>query len=176
MPRLPPFATEQRRPETSEIQTVPQAIQNVLGWLDRIASARLSHLQTPEYKEAVWKAGTTHGQSGLSAQEYQIRAAIRKAQSDMRTAKDLATEWHHRRLTWDTCRPWQEKILQAYWDGSLKERLREVTSGGSRYTMCKRPSLAQASPTEQVRQLECDQPWNSGTEQTFSERDLDTPV
>ena len=106
MPLLPTFATEQRRPETSEIQTVPQAIQNVLGWLDRIASARLSHLQTPAYKEAVRKAGTTHNQSGLSAEEYQIRQVIRKAKHDMRTAKELEKERKNGTLTVNNMRHW----------------------------------------------------------------------
>ena len=146
MPRLPPFATEQRLPKTEEIQTVPQAIQNVLEWLDRIASARLSHLQTAEYKEAVRKAGTTHGQSGLSAEEYQIRAAIRKAKHDLRTARELEKEMKNGRLTAKgNKRHWQQKLLEAYANGDLLKRIQEATSGGSRDTLCRRPSLGTVS-------------------------------
>ena len=145
MPRLPPFATEQRLAKTSEIKTVPEAIQNILDWLDRIASARLSHLQTPEYKEAVRKAGTTKNESGLSAEEYETRKAIRKAKNDMRTAKELNKEISNGTLTVNNMRHWQQKLLKAYANGDLLKRVQEATSAGSRDTMCRRPSLGYAT-------------------------------
>ena len=145
MPLLPTFATEQRLPKTEEIQTVPQAIQNILGWLDRIATARMSHLQKPEYKEAVRKAGTTHNQSGLSAEEYQIRQVTRKAKHDMRTAKELNKEISNGTLTVNNMRHWQQKLLKAYANGDLLKRVQEATSAGSRDTMCRRPSLGYAT-------------------------------
>ena len=145
MPWLPPFATEQRPPKTSEIKDVPQAIQYILDWLDRIASARLSHIQTNEYKEAVRKAGTTKNQSGLSAEEYETRKAIRKAKNDMRTAKELNKEISNGTLTVNNMRHWQQKLLKAYANGDLLKRVQEATSAGSRDTMCRRPSLGYAT-------------------------------
>ena len=99
LPRLPPFATEQRL-SAQGLHAVPEAIQNVLEWLDRIASVLLKHHTTKEYQEALRKSGVEHGQSGLSATELETRAAIRKAKFDMRTAKELAKQWDNGTLTW----------------------------------------------------------------------------
>ena len=55
LPRLPLFATEQRPPSATDLEAVPEAIQSVLEWLDRIASALLSHHATKEYEEALRK-------------------------------------------------------------------------------------------------------------------------
>ena len=142
LPRLPPFATEQRPPSATDLEAVPEAIQSVLEWLDRIASALMNHHATKEYEEALRKSGVTHGETGLSATEQKTRAAIRNARFDTRIAKELATKLKHGTLRWDTCMPWQKELLDAYRNGSLDERLREVTSGGSRDTMCRTPSLA----------------------------------
>ncbi len=150
LPRLPPFATEQRRSSATDLEAVPEAIQSVLEWLDRIASALLNHHATKEYQEAVRKSGVAHGQSGLSATEQETRAATRKAKLDMRTAKELAQQWNNRTLTRDNCRGWQKQLLEAYWNGSLDERLRVVASQGSADTMCRTPSLAIGSATEQT--------------------------
>ena len=43
-----------------------------------------------------------------------------------------------------------EKLLEAYWDGSLKHNVLEATSGGSRDTMCRTPSLATGSATKET--------------------------
>jgi hypothetical protein len=59
----------------------------------------------------------------------------------MHIAKQLAKEWDTGVLNW------QFELLQAYWDGSLHERLRQVTSAD---TMCRTPSLARGSATEQT--------------------------
>ncbi len=53
-------------------------------------------------------------------------------------------------LTRDKCTRWQQQLLEAYWSGSLEERLREVASQGSADTMCRTPSLAIGSATEQT--------------------------
>ena len=150
LPPLPPFATEQRPPSATELEALPDDIHSVLEWLDRIASTIILHRSTPQYKEATRKAGSVKGQSGLTATEQETRTAIRKAEFDMRTAKELATQWRNRTLTLNTCRPWQKTLLAAYWNGSLDKRLREVTSGGSRDTMCRTPSLGIRSATEQT--------------------------
>ena len=160
LPRLPPFATEQQRSSATEqrqdarrsaqdLEAVPEAIQSVLEWLDRIAIALVDHHTTPEYQDALRKSGAVHGQSGLSATEQETRAATRKAKFDMRTAKELAKQWDTGTLTWNNCYPWQLKLLEAYWNGSLHERLREVTSQGSADTICRTPSLDVGTATEQ---------------------------
>ena len=114
LPSLPPFATEQRRSPSTEkrhdpqlsaqdLEALPEAIQSVLEWLDRIASVLLTHRTTKEYQEALRKSGVAHGQSGLSAAEQKTRAAIRKAELDMRTARALAKECDNGALTWNSC-------------------------------------------------------------------------
>ena len=78
LPRLPPFATEQRTSSASQssylpqlsardLEAIPETIQSVLEWLDRIAHALLHHRTTNEYQDALRKSGVAHGQSGLSA-------------------------------------------------------------------------------------------------------------
>ena len=158
LPRLPSFATEQwqssateQRPDAQlsaqDLEAISETIFRVLEWLDRVAAALLTHRTTTEYQEALRKSGVAHGQSGLSATEQETRAAARKARYDMRTAKDLARQWQTRSLTWDICYPWQRKLLKAYWNGSLHARLREVVSAD---TLCRTPSLAMGSATEQT--------------------------
>ena len=158
LPPLPPFATEQRQSPPTEqrhdpqlsaqdLEAVPEAIQSVLEWLDRIASVLLAHRATKEYQEALRKSGVAHGQSGLSATEQKTKAATRKSKIDMRTAKALAKEWDNGTLTLNNCYRWQITLLGAYGDGSLRERLNEAASQGSADTMCRTPSLATYSAT-----------------------------
>ena len=153
VPRLPPFATEQRRPPPTEqrhdpqlsaqdLEAIPEAIQSVLEWLDRIATVLLTHRRSDEYQEALRKSGIGGGESGLSATEQKTRSAIRKAKFDMRTAKALAEQWENRTLTWKSCYRWQKTLLHAYWDASLRKRLNDATSQGSADTMCRTPSLS----------------------------------
>ena len=124
LPRLPSFATEQRRSSATEqqlhaqlsaqnLEAIAEAIHKVLEWLDRVATALLNHRTTPEYQEALRKSGVAHGQSGLSATEQETRAATRKAYYDMRTAKGLAQQWQQRTLTWSNCYRWQRQLLWA---------------------------------------------------------------
>ena len=65
LPRLPPFATEQRRSSATDLEVVPEAIQSILEWFDRIASALLSHHAAKEYQEVLRKSGVAHGQSSF---------------------------------------------------------------------------------------------------------------
>ncbi len=142
LPRLPQFATrhavrfQDTQLSAQDLEALPWAIQNVLEWLDRVAVAFLDHRTTPEYQEALRKSGIAHGQTGLSATEQETRAANRKAKFDMRIAEQLAKEWDTGVLTREG-EDWQLNLLQAYWDGSLHERLRQVTSAD---TMCRTPS------------------------------------
>ena len=53
LPRLPPFATEQRQLSATDLEAISEAIQSVLKWLDRIASALLNQHATAYYEEAV---------------------------------------------------------------------------------------------------------------------------
>ena len=51
LPRLPLFATATKRPDeqlsAQDLEAVPEAIRNVLNWLDRIASSLSQHCKTP---------------------------------------------------------------------------------------------------------------------------------
>ena len=143
LPRLPSFATEQRDKQLSKqaLEAVPGAIHNVLKWLDLLATALKQHRTTPEYQTALRKSGVTHGQSGLTATEHETRTATRKAKSDLQNAKKLAMQWDNRTLTFQNWKPWQEKLLDAYWDGSLQRRLEEVTRLGNADPMCRTPSV-----------------------------------
>jgi len=101
LPRLPPFATEQRDGQLSgqDLEDVPQAIHSVLNWLDCIASALKQHQTTKEYQDAVRKSGVAHRESGLTATELEARTATRKAKLDIRTARKLAAQWRDGILT-----------------------------------------------------------------------------
>ena len=150
LPRLPACATEQRHEaqlSAQDLGAYQEAIHSVLEWLDRIANALLNHRTTKEYQDALRKSGVAHGRSGLSATEQETRAVTRKAKYDMRIATTLAQQWDNGALTWNDCDRWQRKLLEAYWNGSLHERLREVASQGSADTMCRTPSLAIGSAT-----------------------------
>ena len=109
------------------------------GWIaSPLCSCSTAQLQS--IKIAVRKSGVAHGQSGPSATEQETRAATRKAKFDMRAAKKLAKP----------CNDASDRLLEAYWNRSLHERLREVASKGNADTMCRTPSLAIGSATEQT--------------------------
>jgi hypothetical protein len=144
LPRLPPFATEQRGEQLSEreLEAVPEAIHNVLNWLDVLAQALSHHKSTSEYQTALRKSGVTHGVSGLTATELQAKQLVRRARFDMRIAKDLADRWQKGELTDDNCKKWQRAFLDDYWNGTLRQRhLAAVTSRGHADPGCRTPSV-----------------------------------
>ena len=136
---MPSFATEQLSME--ELEYVPDAICNVLNWLDSLAVTLIQHRGTPEYEEARRKSGDTHGRTGLTATEHQTRAYIRKTKFDMRTATRLAKQWDKRELTYQSCQDWQFALLCAYWDGSLQQRVNDLTASYNADPMCRTPSV-----------------------------------
>ena len=141
LPRLPPFATEQRdkRLSARDLEAVPEAIHSVLNWLHRVATALTERQTTKEVQQAVRKSGVARGESGLTANEQETRRAIRRAKCDIRTAKVLARQWVDHTLTARNWQRWQENLLRAYWNGSLDRRLEKVSRQGSGDTMCKSP-------------------------------------
>ena len=128
VPALPSFATERRAKPLldTDLQLVPEAVVNVLNWLDLLATALCQHRATPKYAEAVRKSGDAHGQSGLAATELQAKKAMRVAKLDLRTAKELAKKWEARQITFQTWSNWESKLLHAFWDGSLEKRVAEL--------------------------------------------------
>jgi hypothetical protein len=140
LPRLPSFVTEQRGKHLSKqsLDAVPEAIHNVLKWLDILAYALSQHRATPEYQTAVRKSGVTHGKSGLTATEHETRTATYKAKDELRIAKKLAMQWDNRALTSQNMKPWQEKLLHDYWNGSLQRRLTRL---GNADPMCRTPTM-----------------------------------
>ena len=143
LPRLPSLATEQRCRQISmqELEAIPKAIHDILNWLDSLATTLIHHRLTPEYDTAKRKSGREHWVSGLTATEHQTRAATRKAKFDMRTATRLAAQWDKRELTYQNCKNWQRTLLSTYWDGSLQERLHDLTASGNADPMCRTPSV-----------------------------------
>jgi len=142
LPRLPSFATEQRGKPLSaqDLEAVPEAIDSVLNWLDRLASTLTAHHETNQYKTAVRKSGVAHRQSGLNATEQKTRRATRKANCDIQSARDLDRRWINGTLTFQNWDPRQEALLRAYWNGSLQGRLKEAkNSRGSADPMCRTP-------------------------------------
>ena len=129
MPTLPSFATERRAEpllQHTDLQHVPAAVVNVLNWLDLLATALAEHKATPEYAVAVRKSGVAHGQSGLTRAEIQAKKDLRAAKLDLHTATELAQKWNARQITFQTAKYWQLELLQAFWDGSLQERVAEL--------------------------------------------------
>jgi hypothetical protein len=143
LPRLPSFATEQRGKQLSKqaLEAVPEGIHNVLNWLDLLANALSQHKVTPEYQTALRKSGVTHGQSGLTAAELETRKTIRKAKFDLHAAKKLARQWDDGELTYQNWQRWQEKLLRAFWDGSLQRRFEAIARLGNADPMCRTPSV-----------------------------------
>jgi hypothetical protein len=150
LPRLHPFDTDQMRSSATEqrqdvqlsaqdLEAITEDIQNVLNWLDRVATTLLEHRATKAYQDAVRKSGIAHGQSGLSATEQETRAATRKAKFEMRTATHLAHQVKAGAMTYDKCSPCQQKLIHGYFDGSLSQNVKEATSQGSADTMCRTP-------------------------------------
>ena len=62
--------------------------------------------------------------------ELEKRKAIRKAKFELLTARKLAKQWDNRELTYQNWQRWQEKLLHAFWNGSLQRRLEEITRLG----------------------------------------------
>ena len=151
LPRLPSFATEQHGKQLSkqDVEAIPQAIHNILNWLDNLASTLITHRETKEYQEALRKSGAWHGgraahkTSGLTATEQETRKANRKVRLDMHTAKNLVKQWNERSLTWDMFTDWQRNLLHAYWNGSLQQRMNEIRSADP---MCRMPLLQSMAP------------------------------
>ena len=128
MPTLPSFATERRAEpllQHTDLQHVPAAVVNVLNWLDLLATALAEHRATPEYAVAVRKSGAWR-QSGLTKAEIQAKKDMRAAKLDLHTATELAQKWNARQITFQTAKYWQLELLQAFWDGSLQERVAEL--------------------------------------------------
>ena len=94
MPTLPRCLKDKRERQLSDadLQTVPEAIDTVLKWLDRLATNLIVHHTTKDYETAVRKAGYARGKTGLTEAEQETRAAIRRARRDIRTEKFLAGE------------------------------------------------------------------------------------
>ena len=123
LPAIPSFATEQpgQRLSSQDLKAVPDAIQSVLNWLDRLATALQESRSTPEYQEAKRKGGVAKGVSGLSATEQKARTAIRKAKYDLSRAKGLANENYTG--TRRTFQPGEQRLLDAYRQGTLQRTL-----------------------------------------------------
>ncbi len=98
---MPSFATEQQSNKLSKeaLEDVPQAIRNVLTWLDLLADTLSNHKATTEYATALRKSEDTHGQSGLTATELETQAAIRKTRLELQNAKKLHRQWENKELT-----------------------------------------------------------------------------
>ena len=88
LPRLPAFATEQRRVLSPlELEAVPGAIHDILVWLHNIAATLIKHRATQEYAKAKRKSGHTHGASCLDATAHQMRHTIRTSSGTGRNSR-----------------------------------------------------------------------------------------
>ena len=70
LPRLPPFATQQRGKQSSkeELEAVPEAIHKILSRIDLLTYALIKHKVTWAYETTLRKSGMQHGQTGLILQ------------------------------------------------------------------------------------------------------------
>ena len=109
----------------------------MLNWLDRLAGALQRDRATRECKEAQRKGGVAHGVSGLTATELKARTAIRKAKFNIWKATCLEKEYNA--WTRSSLVPWEWRLLQAYWQGSLQQDLVEAKSQYQGYTMHRLP-------------------------------------
>ena len=139
LPALPSFATEQRGQQLSpqDLEAVPDAIHSVLNWLDRLAGALQRDRATSECKEAQRKGGVAHGVSGLTVTEQEARTAIRKTKFNIWKATCLDAEY--KAGTRSSFALWEERLLEAYWQGFLQQRLEEAKSRYQGDTMHRLP-------------------------------------
>ena len=105
----------------------------MLNWLDRLAGALQRDRATSEFQDAQRKGGVAHGVSGLSATEQEARTAIRKARFNIWRAKCLEKEYMAGKRS--SFEPWERRLLDAYRQGSLQQRLVEVKSQYPGYPM-----------------------------------------
>ena len=96
LPPLPRCLTDRTLtlPRCLTDEAVQSAIDSVLKWLDRLATALTVHHTTKEYQNAVRKAGHARGETGLTEAEQETREAIRRAKGEIRTAKYLNVPGH----------------------------------------------------------------------------------
>ena len=141
LPRLPPFATEQRNMKLSEqdLEAVPQAIQHVLRWLDIVASSLKQHEDTAAYLTAKRKAGSAHRVSGLTVAEREANTALEKAREDLRMAQRLQKQWNAKTLTDRNVHWWQYDLLRKFWNRELSTRLEELKKQHSVVPKCRKP-------------------------------------
>ena len=109
-----------------DLEAVPDAIHSVLNWLDRLAGALQRDRATSEFQDAQRKGGVASGVSGLSATEQEARTAIRIAKLNIWRANFLEKEYMASKRS--SFEPWERRLLDAYRQGSLQQRLVEVKS------------------------------------------------
>ena len=109
----------------------------MLNWLDRLAGALERDRATSEFQEAQRKGGVAHGVSGLSATEQEARAAIRIAKFNIWRAKHQEKEYMAGKRS--SIEPWERRLLDAYRQGSLQQRLVELKSQYQGDTMHRSP-------------------------------------
>ena len=91
-----------------------------------LSRAEVTQIFNSEFQEAQRKGGVTHGVSGLSATEQEARTAIRNTKYNIWKAKCLDKEY--RAGTRSSFVNWEQRLLHAYWQGSLQQRLLELKS------------------------------------------------
>ena len=117
----PSLATEQQR-------QLKEATRKILRWLDLVSTSIQAHKETASYKDAARRAGSTHQQTGLNAQEHEDKVELANAKGNLRNAELLARQWNAHEITYDSVNLWQWNLLWDYWNGTLQRTIDEIKS------------------------------------------------
>ena len=104
-------------------QILREAANNVMQWLDRLATAFVRHRNTPAYEIARRRSGAAHRESGLTDAERRIRNAKKHTKSQLRRASNLVQQLEQGTLLERDCVDWQRELLDDFRGGLLQQRL-----------------------------------------------------
>ena len=109
----------------------------ILEWLDSAARSILQYKHTAKYQEALRRAGSRRGGSGITTAEQAQRAELRRAQANVRKGIWLAERWSQHVITFETISMSDWALLQNHWNGNDARRLLEIQRqrGDRRITM-----------------------------------------
>jgi hypothetical protein len=128
MPRLnePLRAALQQRVLTDQSQhMLRQHIDEVIQWLQRMATSIQSHKNTPEHAEARRRSGNHKNQSGLDAAELVLSTQLRTLHKQKARAERLCSKWKES-TGWVAYGEEDRELLSMYWDGDLGAAIKDL--------------------------------------------------
>ena len=141
VPQRPCFVTEHVKDQLSieHKQILRDAANNVMQWLDRLATAFVRHRNTSAYEIARRRSGAAHRESGLTDAEQHIRNAKKHTKSQLRRASNLVQQLEQGTLLERDCVDWQRELLIDFRGGLLQQRLAVLNHQYESHAQCTAP-------------------------------------